>query len=93
MLAWHGCMHLRKTALQSRCSPDAGKRRKRRAELTPGQQESDMYSMDDFLRLNGGDTLSRTMDRNRQRAGIRRNARNTDINAFLASCGFKGRRK
>jgi hypothetical protein len=90
-------MHLRKTALQSRRSTEGQNRRKRRADQCRYQpqnnKEPDMYSMDEFLRLNGGDAMNRIMDRNRQRAGIRRNARNTDINAFLASCGLKGRRK
>lgn len=52
-----------------------------------------MYSMDDFLRLNSGDAMNRTLDRNRQRAGIRLRQRTTDVDAFLSACGIKGKRK
>jgi len=52
-----------------------------------------MYSMDDILRFQGATTLNRTLDRQRSRAGVRRNTQTTDINAFLAACGIKGKRK
>jgi len=52
-----------------------------------------MYSMDDILRFQGASTLDRTLDRHRTRTGVRRKAQTTDINAFLAACGVKGRRK
>ena len=52
-----------------------------------------MYSMDDFLRLNAGASVERTIDRNRARAGLRARQRTTDVDAFLSSCGVKGRRR
>ena len=55
--------------------------------------EMPMYSMDDFLRLNSADGFSRSLERNRQRAGIRVRQRNTDVDAFLSACGIKGKRK
>ena len=52
-----------------------------------------MYPMDDFLRLNSGDSLNRALDRNRQRAGIRLRQRTTDVDAILSACGVEGKRK
>ncbi len=53
-----------------------------------------MYSMmDEVLRLNGCDSFSRTLDRSRERAGVRVRARNHDVDGFLSACGLKARRK
>lgn len=53
-----------------------------------------MYSMmDEVLRLNGSDSLTRTLDRSRERAGIRVRARNHDVDSFLSACGLKAKRK
>ena len=51
-----------------------------------------LYGIDDWRAMNANDMLSRSLDRNRERAGIRRMPRNTDVNAFLASFGVKGKR-
>ncbi|MDG1419267.1 MAG: hypothetical protein P8J78_00160 [Maricaulis sp.] len=52
-----------------------------------------MYSMDAIIRFNGADALNHAMDRNRAKAGVRIAQRSTDVNAFLAACGVKGKRK
>jgi hypothetical protein len=51
-----------------------------------------LYGIDDWRSMNAADMLNRSMDRTRERSGIRRVARNTDVNAFLASFGVKGKR-
>jgi len=51
-----------------------------------------MYSMDDFLRLQGADAL-RSLDRTRARTGVRARPRSTDVDAFLSACGLRGKRK
>lgn len=56
-------------------------------------KDPEMYSMDEFLRLNGSDSFSRTLDRSRERAGIRVRARNHDVDGFLSACGLKAKRK
>lgn len=50
------------------------------------------YGIDDWRSMNANDMLNRTMDRNRTRAGVRTLPRTTDVNAFLAAFGVKGRR-
>ncbi len=53
-----------------------------------------MYSMmDDVLRLTGGDSFSHTLDRARERAGVRVRSRSYDVDGFLSSCGLKAKRK
>ena len=53
-----------------------------------------MYSMmDEVLRLNGSDSFTRTLDRSRERAGVRVRARNHDVDGFLSACGLKAKRK
>ena len=51
-----------------------------------------LYGIDDWRSMNGADMLNRSMDRTRERSGIRRVARNTDVNAFLASFRAQGKR-
>ena len=51
-----------------------------------------MHSMDDFLRLQSCDPLSR-LNRNRERYGLRERRSVMDVNAFLSACGVKGKRK
>lgn len=51
-----------------------------------------MHSMDDFLRLQTCDPLAR-LNRNRERYGLRERRSVMDVNAFLASCGLKARRR
>jgi hypothetical protein len=57
-------------------------------------KDGKMYSMmDEVLRLNGSDSFTRTLDRSRERAGIRVRARNHDVDSFLSACGLKAKRK
>lgn len=51
-----------------------------------------MYSMDDFLRFQSVDGLG-SLDRTRDRAGIRTRTRGHDVNAYLAACGLKAKRR
>jgi hypothetical protein len=51
-----------------------------------------MYSMDEILRLQGGDPMRR-MQRTRAQTGIRPLPRTTDVDSFLSACGLKGKRK
>ncbi|MFT6462148.1 hypothetical protein [Maricaulis maris] len=51
-----------------------------------------LYGIDDWRAMNANDMLTRTMDRNRSRAGVRTLPRTNDVNAFLAAFGVKGRR-
>jgi len=52
-----------------------------------------MSSTNWLIALNGGDAMNHQLDRARNRAGIRRRAATTDINAFLDASGIKGRKK
>lgn len=52
-----------------------------------------MSRSDEFLRLYSGDILVRDRARDYERSGVRVLPRTTDVNAFLASCGIKGRRR
>tara|TARA_R110000868_G_scaffold162329_7_gene393458 strand:+ start:1326 stop:1502 length:177 start_codon:yes stop_codon:yes gene_type:complete len=57
-------------------------------------KDGKMYSMmDEVLRLNGSDSFARTLDRSRERAGVRVRARNHDVDSFLSACGLKAKRK
>ncbi|MHA6287201.1 hypothetical protein [Maricaulis sp. CAU 1757] len=51
-----------------------------------------LYGLDDLNR-NGGDMLSRSMNRSRARTGVRVLPRTTDVDGFLSACGFRGKRK
>tara|TARA_R110000744_G_scaffold36034_6_gene83297 strand:+ start:41560 stop:41850 length:291 start_codon:yes stop_codon:yes gene_type:complete len=91
------CMHLRRPDLQQRASTPGAKHCKGRANPDCGQtaqtKDFDMYSMDEFLRLNGSDSFTRTLDRSRERAGVRLRGGGHDVNSFLSACGLKARRK
>lgn len=52
-----------------------------------------MYSMDEFLHLNGSDSFTRTLDRSRERAGVRLRGGGHDVNSFLSACGLKAKRR
>ncbi|WP_421790904.1 hypothetical protein [Hyphobacterium sp.] len=52
-----------------------------------------MSSTNWLFALNGGDAMSHHLDRTRDRAGIRRRAATTDVNAYLDASGIKGRRR
>lgn len=51
-----------------------------------------MYSMDDFLRLQGPIAIRRS-ETARQKAGVLTRPRTMDIEAFLAACGLRGKQK
>lgn len=52
-----------------------------------------MSRFDDFFRLYSGDIQVHERARGYDRSGVRLLPRTTDVNAFLASCGIKGRRR
>jgi hypothetical protein len=65
----------------------------RKAHLRVRKRSPHMFSNDWLNALNGGDSMSHHLDRSRNRAGVRRRASTTDVNAFLDASGIKGRKR
>lgn len=51
------------------------------------------YGIDEWRYVNAGAMINRSLDRSRERAGVRSRPRTTDVDAFLASAGLSAKRK
>ncbi len=51
------------------------------------------YGIDDWRYMNANSMINRAMERSRERAGVKSQPRNTDVDAYLASNGLNAKRR